>query len=204
MGDVVVDIFDISPDRSRVIYLAEQTYGGSDHEIFSASITGPAGAAIKLNTLPEGLFAVRDFQISPDGSRVVFRTEEGVRDHLNIYSIPVTGPPGSGVLLNGLQANDRMVRQYGITSDGAQVIFLADLRGDDIFEIFSVSITGPAGVDLAQPISGDLVSTGSVDSFVIVPDSRNAVYRADQDTPGVFELYITGYGNQVLIPMLQR
>ncbi len=43
-------------------------------------------------------------------------------------------------------------------------------------------------------LSGVMPSFGDVDSFGISPDGRYAVYLADQDTDGVFELYSVRLG----------
>ncbi len=46
-------------------------------------------------------------------------------------------------------------------------------------------------------LSGIMPAIGSVSNFRISPDGRYAVYRADQDTDGVFELYSVSLGGGV-------
>ena len=54
-------------------------------------------------------------------------------------------------------------------------------------KVYSVPIGGPAAAGLK--LNKALVLGGSVEGGLISPDSRRVVYRADQETDGIFELY---------------
>ena len=87
--------YDISPDSTRVIYLADQQVD-TRVELFSVPLAG--GGATKLNgTLPAG-GGVSHALISPDSSRVVYRADEDTDNVYEIFSVPLAG--GSAVKLN--------------------------------------------------------------------------------------------------------
>ena len=70
------------------------------------------------------------------------------------------------------------------------MVYRADQKTAAVFELYSVPLGGPAvaGVKL----NGALVAGGNVSGVhQFSPDSSRVVYRADQDTDEVFELYMT-------------
>ena len=72
-------------------------------------------------------------------------------------------------------------------------MYTADQQSNDVIELYSVPIGGGAFVKLNPPLAsgGDLSPFG----FEIDPVSDRVVYRADQDTNDLYELYsvpITG------------
>jgi hypothetical protein len=66
--------------------------------------------------------------------------------------------------------------EFEISSDGERVVYL------DAAVIRSVPVLGGS-----PPV--DLNPSGDVEEFLLSPDGAWVVYRADQDTPGVLELY---------------
>lgn len=181
--------FLISPDGSRVVYLADQAYD-SVIELYSVPIGGPASAGIKLNDL---LVAEGDveagFVVSPDGARVVYNADQQTNDVYELYSVPIEGPASSGIKLNtALVAEGDIFPDPAISPDSTRVIYRGDQQADDVVELFSVPIVGPAsdGVKL----NGVLVSGGDVGSgFLIDCDSSRVVYGADQQSDEVIEIY---------------
>ncbi len=70
------------------------------------------------------------------------------------------------------------------------MVYLADQDTDNVFELYSVPIGGPATAGIK--LNGTLVAGGDVSpGFQISPDSGRVLYIADQDTDNVFELYMT-------------
>ena len=111
-NDVIIDkqhadcatlVVDIVQDM--VVFVAAQE-NLDIRELFSVSIEGPASAAIKLSkTMPTGGNVGNApnrtaFAISPDGARVVYMADQDVDETFELYSVPVEGPPASGVKLN--------------------------------------------------------------------------------------------------------
>jgi len=183
--------FQISPDNSRVLYIADQLTNDV-YEVFSVPLTGPATAGVKLNgTLAPGGNVLMIY-ISPDSSRVVYWADQDTKDVFELYSVPSAGPAAAGVKLNGPLTPGGDVGglfggMYWISEDSEWVVYLADQETNDVPEIFGVPIAGPAsaGFKLNKP----LVSGREVTAFDISPNSNRVVYLADQETSGVLELY---------------
>ena len=203
-GGNVVDRFFISPDSSRVVYRADQETAAV-FELYSVPIGGPAAAGVKLNgTLVAGGNVGNGFLISPDSSRVVYGADQETAAVFELYSVPLGGPAAAGVKLNGaLVAGGNVVdRFFSISPNGSRVVYQADQETAAVFELYSVPLGGPAvaGVKL----NGPLVAGGYVSGIhQFSPDSCRVVYRADQDTNEVFELYMTS--NYLLhLPLILR
>lgn len=182
-GDVVDGYFDISPDGQYVVYRADQE---TDEvaELFSVRLDGST-APLKLNgPLVQGGF-VREFKISPDSSRVVYLANQDNVNMNELYSVLL----GGGVL--PIKLNDSLVTggnvqvDFQISPDSSRVVYLADHQTNDVFELFSVLLTGTGRITL----NGPLVGGGSVSYFQTSPDSSRVIYWADQDTDEVYELY---------------
>ena len=171
----------LTPDGSRVVYLADQE-ANERVELYSVPALG--GTATKLNKPLVAGGSVQTFEITPDGSRVVYLASQD-KSAVEIYSIPVTG--GTAVKLN-----DPMIANVGgnvtslqITRDGSRVVFLADQDTKDHFQLYSIPVGGGTRVKLDP----DIVVTGSVVSYQISPDDSRVVYRGDTDKAGLIELF---------------
>jgi cysteine-rich repeat protein len=148
---------EISSDSTRAVYLAQETHEVPefryDEDLYSVRIDGSTDP-VRLH--PEGEdpvewnASVGYFEISPDGSRVVFDTDA-------LYSAPINGVDPRVVLRDG-GASD-----FQITPDGTRVVMKTG-------ELQSVPIdgSGPA-VDLSREEEAYL-------EFQISPDSSRVVY----------------------------
>jgi Tol biopolymer transport system component len=186
IGKNVIE-YQISPDSAHVVYWADQDTNGVN-ELYSAPIAGPAGSGMKLNgALPPG-GGVGGFRISPDSTRVVYRADQQTDQVWELYSIAIGGPTGSGIKVNGsLVLGGNVLPIYQISLDSSRVVYLADQTTDGVFELYSVPIGGPAGTD--TKLNGVLTAGGNVGDFQISPDSARVIYRADQNTDNVAEIY---------------
>lgn len=182
----VRDYYLISPDNARVVYLANQE-NISAIEMYSVDING--GTPVKLNTpLGSQENVGINFKVSPNSDRVVYlRSTLTTELKYELYSVPITG--GTPIKLNGplVSGGDVDVNHYKITPDGAHVVYLADQDTDDVYELYSVPIGGGTPVKL----NGPMVAGGDVelDNILITSDNATVIYRADQETNNVFELY---------------
>jgi Tol biopolymer transport system component len=184
----------ITLDGSQVVYRAEYVYTDRS-QLYSIPIGGPRSANVRLDaTVPsEEGGEVSRYKISPDSSRVVYRADQDTDGVSELHSVPVAGPAGAGVKLNGpLVPGGEVLAGYQISPEGSRVIYRADQDADDVKELYSVPITGPFGDGVK--LNATLVPGGDVTAFRISPDGRWVVYRADQDTDDVYELYATDEG----------
>lgn len=170
--------FAISPDGLWVVYraLGDLILGG--HELYSVPIAGPASSDVRLNVSLVLGGSVSSYQVSLDSTRVVFLAAVEMISNLELWSVPIAGPAGSGVLLD-----DDVVSQVQISPDSEWALFVRDIGKS----LYSIPIAGPAAA--AVKLNGALVAGGSVRGSAVSPDSSRAVYVADQQTDGVVEIY---------------
>lgn len=205
--------FRITPDSSRVVYFAQQDLNGVD-ELFSVPIVG--GTVSKVNApLPSKHDVLRGFDISPDSDRVVYRAGH---EAISLYSGNIAGGEVSKLAdlqPNRFPPGDDGVAQ--ITPDGRHALYLSDsdlfsvpLTGGDPVQLGQVVQPGfqisPDSADAVFVSGGDLMRASVVGGesealnphvsfstvqpdFLISPDGASVVYRADQDSNFVFELY---------------
>ncbi len=110
-----------------------------------------------------------------------------------LVGLVLLAPAHAGTKLNGPfpPSDFARVLDFRISPDGARVVyrvgFFVDFAGPEAIELYSVPLHGggPA-VRLSAAMAPDQEVYGD---FRISPDSSRVVYAADQDTPGITELY---------------
>jgi Tol biopolymer transport system component len=189
--------FLISPDSSRLVYRGDLDSDTVD-DLYSVPVDG-SGASVKLkDPLVIGGDTAYDYEISPDSSRVVYRADHDTTGVVELYAVPLDGS-SLPVKLNGPLVSGGNVVSFAISPDNSRVVYRADQQIDEVFELGSVPLDGSS-----PPIrlNGPLVPGGDVNfSYAISPDSSRVVYRADQQTDEVLELYsvrLTGGGHAKL------
>ena len=182
-GGAVLDA-QLTPDGSRVVYLADQEINGVA-ELYSVSVNG--GVATKLNEplVPGG--AVKGFSITPNGSRVVFLADQDVNDVVEIYSVPIAG--GTVTRLNDppISHVGGNVTSFLLTPDGSRVVYLADQDTADHFELFGVPVAGGATTHEAEGPTSSWAARCSHSRSR--PDGTRVVFRGDLETNELIELY---------------
>ena len=131
-----------------------------------------------------------DFQLSPDGSTVVYRADQDTDNVFELYSVPIGG--GATSKLNGpLPPGGDVESDFLISPNGATVVYRADQDTDEVFELYWAPISGGA----TSKLNDALPPEGNVHpDFLISPDGATVVYLADQDTDDVLELYSVPIG----------
>lgn len=197
-----VDRVFISPDGQWVVYVAGN-FTNQFYELFSVPIGG--GTAVKLN----GSDIDNDFDgslrngvnIGPESERVFYVVNttnfstlipelftvpiDGSEEPTNISSVPVTGRNTSSFA--------GVIDRFVITSLILKAVFMAALSGsNNVNQLFitCLFVAGGRNTDVTTiRLNGELISGGNVTHTMLSPDGVNAIYRADQDTNDVFELY---------------
>lgn len=183
-GGQVTFIYVISPDSSRVVYVADQETDEQE-ELYVASIDGSA-TPIKLNdTLIADGDVFDPVVIAPDGTRVVYRADRDTENSWELFSVPIDGSAMPAKLNNALSPTGFTANQQ-ITPDSARVVFIATDVSSGPFELFSAPIDGSAA---AVKLNDALASGGRVFSFEISPDGSTVVYRADEQVDNEVRLY---------------
>ena len=137
------------------------------------------------------------FEISNDGQQVVFLSSQSSAQEL----FSVSTNQGSVIrlsddLVNGgdvtvLSAVSRPVTPFRISPDSQRVVYVADQRSNDLFELFTVPIAGGTVIRLSAdlPAGGDVGALQRTPDFLISSDSQRVVYIADQNDDGRSEIF---------------
>jgi len=178
--------FELTPDGERAIALGDLLTNNLV-ELFSIPIDGSPRTKLSGPLPPDA--DIYTFAVAPDGSSVAYIGGQNTADVWELFSIPVAG--GTRTHLNPtLPAHaDVAPDLLKISPDSTRALFLADINLDEAWELYSVPLGGGGAVKL----NGALVAEGDVnamsDGVLISPDSSTVVYRADQQTDELFELY---------------
>ncbi len=186
-GDTFSNLGDVqlAPDGRHAIFLQDVVVDGVD-ALWSVRLAGGAPELLHALLPGEDIF---DYSVSPDSLRVVYAVYQGVLSERELRSIEISDPPGPSILLNPtLVTGGEIGDDFLISPDGGRVVYRADQETDEVIELWSVPITGGAVTKLNPPLvaNGDVSSS---DSFSISADGSRVVYRADQETDEVFELW---------------
>ena len=192
VGDAYHDDFWISPDSTRVVYLADQEVDGV-FELFSAPIDGHAPAVRLHAALSASDDVLTTVRFTPDGRFVVFavRTPSGValvsaladgRGTARVLNWPF--PPGGGVR----EDPSGIFHSVALDSSGRQAFFLGEQDVDGVVELYSVPIDASAA---PHKWNAPLVAGGNVTRFALRPIKGAVLYSADQDVDARFELYLS-------------
>jgi hypothetical protein len=166
-------------------------------DMYSVPIDG--GTPLWLNVVGDGDVA-DDYQISADGSQVVYRIDADATadERWELYSVPIDG--GTPVQLNGTLPGDVSVAEgFAIDPGSARIVYRADANVSSYktWELYSVPIGGGTAVKL----NGALVEDGDVTDMAVTLDGARVVYLADQETDGMVELYRVPVGGGTAVKL---
>ncbi len=183
-----VTSFAITPDGTSVVYLADQRID-QVFELFRVLFSNPASSTL-LNTPLSSGQTVKQFAVTPDSTRVVYIANQ---DPLNLtvdelYQVAFLNPPSDNTKLNASLVTGGNVIDFAISPNSVSVVYLADQTTVGVFQIYLAQVLVP-GSGSVTPLNGTLVSGGNVTTFAVTPNSAAVIYRADQTTNNVFELY---------------
>jgi Tol biopolymer transport system component len=144
--------------------------------LFCAPIDGSA-ASIRLN----GSTRTAGFQLTPDGTRVVFIT--GFSSPRELFVVPIDGSSAPR-RLHAPAANGRDVRwEFVVSPDSSQVVYVADHVVNERFELYVVPLDGsaPPRSLIPAPPPGQFIGNVRID-----PSGQRAVYTLSASGPGHF------------------
>lgn len=195
-GDVRRSTTRLSPDSTRVFYIADQEVD-ERYELFSRLIDG-SEEPVKLNApLFEGE-EVLGYLVSPDSSRVVFRVGSAGDRVGQLFSQRADGSEKAiSVAGTGAQYSPLASKYYKFSPNSERIVFLGTSKSPDIYELYSALVDGAGSlVRVNEPVLGNY--SGGI--FEITPDSTQVVYAAEQDSPYKREVYvrsIDGIGDSI-------
>jgi Tol biopolymer transport system component len=179
--------FNLTPDGSTAVYLADQETSGRI-ELYSTPVDGSAtptkiSDGIVFGTGDNGVSA---FQITADGSRVVFTADaEAGGGSDDLYAVPVDG---SAAPVRLSATDQRPVTAFGVAPVGGSVVYFGRDPASGTVELFTAP-DDAAGQARRLSDVGAGNPTGAVVFATIAPDGTRAVFAADGQTDGVFQWY---------------
>ena len=175
--------FQISHNSQTVVYRTDQDTIDVD-ELYSVAIDGST-LPTKLNSTHTG--NVKYFQISADGSQVVYNIEENLMGYLTeLYSVPINGSAAPIKLNETLGPGGTLGYFFKISGSSNRVVYMSEYDYMSDPELYSVPLDGSAA---PIKLNGTLISGGEITEFQISVDGNYVTYQADQDTNDVDELY---------------
>jgi Tol biopolymer transport system component len=203
-GDQGVGDFQISPDGNTVLFTADFNASAETYGLYRVPINGGIVSPV-AGPLTAGR-DFEDFRVSPDGSIVVYRADQDIDDYLELYSVSIEGGLPIKISSGSSFPIGNGVEDFKISADSSTVVYLRDRFAT---EVYSVPIIGGSSIKLngSLPTGSGPFPIGNVQDFEISADSATVVYRADQDTDEIDEIYgVPIYGgastklNSTLVP----
>ena len=147
-----------------------------------------AAAPHKLNgVFVESGSVQPDYQITSDGSHVVYRADPIVVEDFDLYCVALTG--GTPSKLSGAMVNGGDISSWQLSPNGNRVVYWADPDTYGLTEVYVV----PTAVGAPLKLSGPLVDIGSIGGALVGPNGNSVVYIASQVTGPIsgpyFELF---------------
>lgn len=168
----------IALDGQQVFFRADLRQIGVP-ELYRVPLLG--GAAPELLSHPDG-GRVLSFELSSDKTRVVYLVDKHFDGYAELHTVSVLGGP---VVALDPMPSGSTVSAYHITPDARHVVYLSDRRVRFVQELFRVSLDASTPV---ERLNATLPAGGEILEFAALPDGT-VVYRADQETDEVFELF---------------
>ena len=180
-----------------MVYLADQDTPGV-FELYLAT----SGAKLNPGLLPGR--TVASFELTPDASAVIYIADQDQDNVFELYRVNVA-TPGTSTKLNPVLVAGGNVVEFAVTPDNSAVVYRADQSTDEVFELYRTILA--IGTNSRLNPAYSVVSVKDVDAFVVLPNSSGVIYRADEDTDSVPELYrvlfaTAGSNDRLVLPPL--
>jgi hypothetical protein len=179
----------ISSDSQWVVYTVPIP-AESRNDLYSVPITGTATDSVKLNPPPVAGGSVGVFGLARD--RVIYRADQDMDNVYELYSAPIDGSTAPTKLNQTLPFGGDVNDNFQISPDATRVVYTADQDTDEVIELYSVPVAGPASSGIK--LNPALVTNGDVNHpflpvVMISADSSRVIYLADQVTDDVTGLF---------------
>lgn len=167
------------------VYTQDAAVNGMS-ELYSVNLGGDA--PVKLSSTHSAAQTPR-FDISPDGNKVVYITDQTTRGIPDLYSVPTEGGQASKLSMN-LAGVPGQVRDFVISPNSLRAYYVADGRVNNVMELWRVDLNGGPSTRMNRYISS------SHDVFEYkVNDLDQIVYRIGRTVQGGHELWmVNGHG----------
>ena len=169
---------------NKVVYRADQNLD-THQDLFVVDIQGGDPRRINTNLSP-GFRTVGYFEISDFNNHVIFLAANGISGKDELYSIPLEGTHNVPInLVPNLPTFGRILVSPSISKNGMFVVYRADERIDNVFELFSVPISGGPSVRL----NSDISINEDIRKFSITENSLHVVYTTEGDNRSQLKIF---------------
>ncbi len=178
---------------SGQIELIATDWNGGDHRSLSQGVISGGSWIVEL-------------AVSPDGQRVVYRTDAyaGGSGNYELYSVSIDAQ-GHVRIHDAMVANGAAYRIVGWSQDGQRIHYLADADVDQRVELYSAALDGSGVVKLSGPLTGvesiehwGQLADGRILYSVALGTGANEWYVVDQDGTNLTALDTAGgAGNEL-------
>jgi hypothetical protein len=180
-GDVEYGVA-ISPDSSRVAYVADQV----TNETFRAWSVPIAGPSTEATPLVSGIVVansdVRSLAFTPDGAKIVFRADLSENEQFDLYSVPADGSAIQDRITNDSSIPGptfSVGSSWRLHPDGERVAYVFDEDAPNDARGLGEQRLAPHYIQ-DKRLNGDPVAGGQISSFAIFPDSAGTLYYSDE------------------------
>jgi Tol biopolymer transport system component len=183
-GGGIVD-WKLTSDGSRAVYVAEQDTDGLP-ELYSVEVVGNGTADKLSHALAPGNLGVQAFELSADGTRVIYRTQDASSADLFAASVDGNAVP---VQLNlpGQSVASGFPPEHHITSDGEFVLYRT---ASALWRVRTDGSDSPVMLSAPMIARGLLYEGSDKESFQLSADGQWVAYLADARFDGRYELFL--------------
>lgn len=196
IGTSDVSSFELTPDESEIVFEANPLLPVNNNEIMKVPVSG--GVATSLSGPPAvggGNSAATFFNVSPNGSRVAFRTDRLTPTTNEVFSVSINGTPADVIKLSGPLApqQDAGFSELTFSADGNRILYISqesfqgNLGGDR--NLFHVASDNPADKRQVNPTLDS--SNKQVLDWAWNRKGDRIIYLSDQVQANIFRLYST-------------
>lgn len=184
-GASIYKNYELARDNGRIVYRTFTSNPVVRSVRLDATLDVMINTAFNLALQPTS--GIYDFKISPDSTRVAYRTNQDNNSIIELYSANIDGSGLRIKLNNPMVSGGSASAGYDFSPDGTRLVYIADQNVDEIYELFSVGVL--SGAASSVKLNSTLVPSGDVLSFKITADSLRVVYLADKVVDSINELF---------------
>lgn len=175
--------FDLSPNGTWAVYIAEQDTAG-DFELYKAAIA-TAASSVKLNNAPVTGGDVDHVFTTPDSSRAVYSGDLDTDNEMEVYSVNLSGAPSqtkiSVAMVTGLTAGGTVAFQVhkdhdNPTQGSGKVYYIGDSGTVDVDELHVVNPDGTGALTITDVDSVDTTANVGVKRAKFNEDGSKILY----------------------------
>jgi len=171
--------FQFVPDENRVVFRADLIEDDQRELFVTSSVQSSTPTKVSLPLIDEGDVS-GNFQVSPNGSYVVYTADARINDVTELYSTTLTSLPIFRKLNPNNLASNEDIKTFQVSSTSENVVYISNERNPQTDELFSVPINNNGGSQ-ALRISGNFLAGGEVISFTITENGARVVFAANLD-----------------------